>query len=218
MKSSWSILNRGVTWSKWGLVKWSLGFPGGSVVKNLPAHSEDAGSIPGTGRSPGGGNGNTLQYSCLGSAMDRRATVHGVTESQTWLSKTARVGSSWQMGSGPHRESRSGKASEETGVLRGGQAGILCAPEVSEAACPASGLCSYPHKPGCPSRLWWKLQLSAFWELCLVLAVRDPLIWVNLFLFPSWLFWTSHLENQRNLKVYLIWWLRPLPVLKIGLL
>ena len=43
-------------------------FPGGSVVKNLPANSEDtgdAGSIPGLGRSPGGGNGNPLQYSCL---------------------------------------------------------------------------------------------------------------------------------------------------------
>ena len=40
------------------------------------------------------------------------------------------------------------KASEETGLLRGGQAGILRAPEVSEAACPASRLCSYPHRPG----------------------------------------------------------------------
>ena len=51
----------------------SRGFPGGSVVKNLPANAGDVGSIPGSGRSPGGGNGNTLQYSCLGNSMDRGA-------------------------------------------------------------------------------------------------------------------------------------------------
>ena len=41
------------------------GFPGGTVVKNLPANARDLGSIPGSGRSHGGGNGNPLQYSCL---------------------------------------------------------------------------------------------------------------------------------------------------------
>ena len=49
-------------------------FPGGSVVKNLPANAGDAGDtslIPGLGRSPGVGNGNPLQYSCLGNPMDR---------------------------------------------------------------------------------------------------------------------------------------------------
>ena len=59
-----------------------VGFPDGLVVKNLPANSGDMGSIPGLGRSPGGGNGNTLQYSYLGNPMDRGgwwATVHGVT-------------------------------------------------------------------------------------------------------------------------------------------
>ena len=60
----------------------SLGhFPGVSV-KNLPANAGDVGSIPGLGRSPGEGNGNPLQYSCLGNLMDRgawRATVHGVS-------------------------------------------------------------------------------------------------------------------------------------------
>ena len=53
------------------------------MVKNLPANAEDAGSIPGLGRSPGEGNGNPLQYSCLGNVMDREAwwaTVHGVTK------------------------------------------------------------------------------------------------------------------------------------------
>ena len=52
------------------------------VVKNLPANVGDPGLIPGLGRSPGEGNGNPLQYSCLGNPMDRRAwwaTIHGVT-------------------------------------------------------------------------------------------------------------------------------------------
>ena len=61
----------------------------GSVVKNPPASVGDiraAGSIPGSGRSPGGGHGNPLQYSCLENSMDRGAwwtTVHGFTMSQT---------------------------------------------------------------------------------------------------------------------------------------
>ena len=62
--------------------------PGGSVVKNLPASVEDLGSIPGSGRSPGEGNGNPLQCSCLGNSNDRGAwwaTVHGIAKSQTQL-------------------------------------------------------------------------------------------------------------------------------------
>ena len=61
----------------------------GIVLKNLPANAGDTGSIPGSGRSRGGGNGNPLQYSCLGNPMDRGvwwATVHGVTKSGTRLS------------------------------------------------------------------------------------------------------------------------------------
>ena len=57
--------------------------------KNLPANAGDVGLIPGLGRSPEEGNGNRLQYSCLGNPMDRetyRAVVHGVTKSQTHLS------------------------------------------------------------------------------------------------------------------------------------
>ena len=50
-----------------------MGFPGGSVVKNLPANAEDGDSIPASGRSPGKGNGNPIQYSCLGNHMDRGA-------------------------------------------------------------------------------------------------------------------------------------------------
>ena len=50
-----------------------MGFPGGSVVKNLPADAGDMGSIPGWGRSPGEGNGNPFQYFCLRNYMDRGA-------------------------------------------------------------------------------------------------------------------------------------------------
>ena len=56
-------------------------FPGGSAVKNPPADGGDSGSIPGLGRFPGEGNGNPLQYSCLGNPMGRgawQATVYGV--------------------------------------------------------------------------------------------------------------------------------------------
>ena len=65
------------------------GFPGGTVIKNLPAHAgdiRDAGLIPGSGRSPEEGNGNPLQYSCLEHSIDRgvwQAPVHEVTKSQT---------------------------------------------------------------------------------------------------------------------------------------
>ena len=58
-------------------------FPGGSVVKNPSASSGDAGSIPASGSSPGEGNGNPFQYSCLGNPVHRgawQATVHRVTK------------------------------------------------------------------------------------------------------------------------------------------
>ena len=58
-----------------------VGFPGGSVIKNLPANTEDLGSIPGSERSLGEGNGNPLQHSCLVNPRDRgawQATLHGV--------------------------------------------------------------------------------------------------------------------------------------------
>ena len=50
---------------------YSLGFPGGTLVKKLPVNAEDTGSIPGWGRSPGRGHGNPLQYSCLENPVDR---------------------------------------------------------------------------------------------------------------------------------------------------
>ena len=63
-----------------------MGFPGGSDSKESALNAGDPGLIPGSGRPPGEGNGNPLQYSCLGNHMDRGAwwaTVHGVTKSQT---------------------------------------------------------------------------------------------------------------------------------------
>ena len=83
-----------------------LDFPGVSVAKNLPANAAnagDVGSIPGSGRSPGGGHGNPLQYSCLENPMNRgacQATVHGVTKNWTILEQfsthAGRV--SWNVG------------------------------------------------------------------------------------------------------------------------
>ena len=73
----------------------TMGFPGGSVGRDLPAIARDVGLIPGSGRlgrsqrSPREGNGNLLQYSLLGNLMDRgawRATAHGVAKSWTWFS------------------------------------------------------------------------------------------------------------------------------------
>ena len=64
----------------------TVGFPGGSAVKNLPAKAEDVGLNPGSGRSLGGGNGNPLQYSWLGNPMNRGAgwaRVHGISKTRT---------------------------------------------------------------------------------------------------------------------------------------
>ena len=63
-----------------------MGFPGGSVGKESTRNAGDLGLIPGLGRSPGGGHGNSLQYSCLENPMERGvcwATVHAVSKSLT---------------------------------------------------------------------------------------------------------------------------------------
>ena len=65
-----------------------MGFPGGSDGKESACNARYLGSIPGMGRSPGGGCGNPLQYSCLENPMDKRilaGTVHGVEKSRTQL-------------------------------------------------------------------------------------------------------------------------------------
>ena len=96
-KEVWHPSVHGVTKSQSWLSDWTaeqqpkVSFPGGLVVKNLPASAGDirnVGLIPALGRSPGGGHGRPLQCSCLENPTDRGAlwaTVHGVTESQTWL-------------------------------------------------------------------------------------------------------------------------------------
>ena len=74
-----------------------MSFPGVSEGKASACSAGDPGSIPELGRSPGGGNGNPLQYSCLGYPIDRgawQATVHGVAKSQTRLSMHA-GGAGW---------------------------------------------------------------------------------------------------------------------------
>ena len=72
----------------WSCCMILLGFPGCSVGKESACNAGNLSSIPGWGRSPGEGNGNPLQYSCLENPMDRRAcwaTVHGVAKNQTGL-------------------------------------------------------------------------------------------------------------------------------------
>ena len=78
----YTFSNKGKIQKKYGASKLVL------MAKNPPASAEVRGLIPGLGRSPGEGNGNPLQYSCLKNSMDRGAwwtTVHGVAKSQTGL-------------------------------------------------------------------------------------------------------------------------------------
>ena len=94
-------------WTLWSLFKinyqFVMGFPCSSVGKNPPASAGNVGSFPGSGISAGEGNGNPLQYSCLGNPRDRGAwwtTVHGVTKSWTQTSnqatRTMHLSQSWQ--------------------------------------------------------------------------------------------------------------------------
>ena len=97
--SLWAVVlkprcNIGITWDALESTDtywYYRGFPGGSVVKNPPANAGDEGSVPGLGRSPGGGNGNPLQYSCLRNPMDSggwQASVHEIAkglDTTSWL-------------------------------------------------------------------------------------------------------------------------------------
>ena len=72
------------------------GLPWWLSGKESACNAGDLGSVPGLGRSPGGGHGNPLQYSCLENSMDRGAwwaTVHGVAKSRTWLKWLSRSSS-----------------------------------------------------------------------------------------------------------------------------
>ena len=71
-----------------------LGFPVGSDDKESACNMGDLDLIPGLEKSPGGGHGNPLQYSCLENPYDRgawRATVHGVTKNRTWLNDSTQI-------------------------------------------------------------------------------------------------------------------------------
>ena len=100
------------------------------MVKSLPASPGDmkqAGVVPGSGRSPGGGHGNPLQYVCLENPMDRGgwwATVHRVAKSQTWLKRHGMQVKSWwkSIGGRGNSKCRLLRGSEdEAGVAGGGQ-------------------------------------------------------------------------------------------------
>ena len=83
----WKRITRGNLKWNWHHLRDDLDFPGGSDGKESAWNAGDAGSNAGLGRCPGKGNGNPLQYSCLGNSMERGswwATVHGVLKSQTW--------------------------------------------------------------------------------------------------------------------------------------
>ena len=129
-------------------------FPHGSVVKNLPANAGDAGDvglIPGSGRSPGGGNGNPLQYSCLENPMDRGAwwaTAHGVTQSQACLPTHAHEKqASPSHGKGPDRPSAcvSGLLQRQ---LQQEEAGVLQTVSTRCTARPHRSTCQGPVPPG----------------------------------------------------------------------
>ena len=106
-----STCNAGVQETQVRFLSWEvpleqgfLGFPCGSDGKEFVCNAGDLGSIPGLGRSPGGGHGNLLQYTCLENPMSRRAwwaTVHGVAKSDMteWLSTANGCSQpSWEIG------------------------------------------------------------------------------------------------------------------------
>ena len=83
-KEDFLMLNLSILLQFLTYVCMNLCFSDGSAVRNLPANARDVGLVPGLGKSPGEGNGNPLQYSCLENPMDRGAwwaSVHGVAES-----------------------------------------------------------------------------------------------------------------------------------------
>ena len=87
MTESWHFCNKAK--SKYQIQVSKLNLPGGSDDKESACSAGHPGSIPGSGRYPGEGNGNSLQYSCLENPVERRpwwATVHGEAKSRTRLS------------------------------------------------------------------------------------------------------------------------------------
>ena len=97
----WDMYNCAVAWKFLALPFFGKGFLGGSEGKASACNEGDTSSVPRLGRSPGEGNGNPLQYSCLENSMYGGAwwaTVHGVTKSWTRLSNfTCSLGIGWKL-------------------------------------------------------------------------------------------------------------------------
>jgi len=127
-------------------MRFYLGFSGGSVVKNLPANVGDAGLIPGSGRPPGEGNGNTLQSSCLGNPMDG-----GACGLWTMILFTANCNLKmpWAQWQPPAARTKPHSACSEVG-LRGLKASTLARPtHPSSSSSRSSGVIAHPRWAGC---------------------------------------------------------------------
>ena len=101
-----------------------MGFPVGSLVKNMPEIAGDVFSIPGSGRSSGGGNSNPLEYSCLGNSVDTGAwwtEVHAVAKSQTRLSTHSCMHAHLRAGVGSFIDFQDALFSKYISILRNGK-------------------------------------------------------------------------------------------------
>ena len=177
----WTKKKSQLSWTwVWGMI-WFIssvglytGFLGGLVVKNSPASVGDVNSTPKLGRSPGVGNGNLLQYSCLGNPTDRDwwAAVHGIAKSQIWLSTHACIHAHM----GIYEEdciqkwSRSGDIASKKHVTYHASGTSLVVQWLRLCAAKAGGLGSIPaqgtrsHMPQLRSKMsqlkFWRLQLK----------------------------------------------------------
>lgn len=126
-----------------------------------------------------------------------------------------KVGFGWWVENGPSRErvEAARPARYEMCLLHGGQAGILCAHEVSQATSPPFSPCSYPKRLGLSYRALVKATVICLLETLFGTCGKGPTDTVQSVSFFSPGYSESHIWKIRNLKVYLIWWLCPLPVL-----
>ena len=162
----------------------TLGFLGGSEDKASACNAGDPGSIPGLGRSPGEGNGNPLQYSCLENPMDRgiwRATVHGVAKSRTQLSDFIHTHTHTCITLGPHFSSASiWPAAQQSKDSRAVVSSSFCKAEFPRVSwdpggCSSSPMsripCDRPHRRG-EGLATWKCLLQS----CFVTVYHGPLL------------------------------------------
>ena len=163
------------------------GFEVGSVVKNLPADIRDsgeAGSIPGSGRSPGGEHGNSLQYSCLENPMERgawQATVHGVgsKESDTteWLTSICCT-VWWTRHAALHIHAKTKAIFTILPRLHrqfGGTYLLLITKRIPKIRLGASHAILYWLKWACKGKLknWKLVPRCVLWDICLKMRISD---------------------------------------------